>query len=44
MALLDLTRFPYQMMFVQFNSNTTGVTCRARTANPSGAPEFIPCF
>jgi type III secretory pathway component EscS len=35
------TRFPYQMMFVSFNSNRTGVTCGAGTANPSGAPEFI---
>ena len=32
------------MMFVQFNSNTTGVTCWAGTANPSGAPEFTPSF
>jgi len=23
-----------------YHSNTTGVTCGARTANPSGAPEF----
>ena len=36
------TRFPYQMMFMSLNSNTTGVTCGARTANPSGAHEFTP--
>ena len=30
------------MMFVSFNSNTTGVTCGAGTANPSGASEFTP--
>ena len=30
------TQFPYQMMFVSSNSNTT--------ANPSGGPEFTPCF
>ena len=38
------TRFPYQIMFVSFNSNTTGVTSGAGTANPSGAPEFISGF
>jgi len=27
------TRFPYQMIFVSFNSNTTGVTCGAGAAN-----------
>ena len=26
------------------NSNTTGVTCKAGTVNPSGAPEFTPVF
>jgi hypothetical protein len=36
------TRFLYQMMFVTFNSNTTGVTCGAGTAYPSGTPEFTP--
>jgi len=35
------TRFPYQMMFVSFNYNTTGISCGAGTANPSGAPEII---
>ena len=30
------------MKFVSFNSNTTGVTCRAGTTNPSGAPDFTP--
>jgi hypothetical protein len=34
------TQFPCQMMFVLFNSNTTGVTSGAGTAIPSGAPEF----
>jgi len=29
---------------MSFNSNTTGVTCEAGCANPSGAPEFIPGF
>ena len=38
------TRFLYQMMFVTFNSNTTGVTCGAGTAYPSGTPEFTPDF
>ena len=33
-------RFPYQMMFVSFSSNTTGVTSGARTSSPSGAHEF----
>ena len=32
------TRFPYQMIFVSSNSHTTGVTCGAGPANPSGAP------
>jgi hypothetical protein len=27
-------------MFMSFNSNTTGVTYGAGTANPSGVPEF----
>jgi hypothetical protein len=36
--------FPCQMMFVSFNSNTTGVTSGAGTANISGALEFIPGF
>ena len=36
------TRFPYQMMLVSFNSNTTGVAHGARTA--SGAYEFTPMF
>ena len=38
------TRFPYQMIFVLFISNTTGVTSEAGTTNPSGAPEFTPGF
>ena len=37
-------RLPFQMMFVSFNSNTTGVTSRAGTANPSGTPQFTPRF
>ena len=36
--------FPYRMMFVSFNSSTTGVTSEAGTANPSGAPGFTPGF
>jgi hypothetical protein len=28
------------MMFVSFNSNTTGITCGAETTNTSGAPEI----
>ena len=32
------------MLFMPFNSNTTGVTCGARTANPSGAFESTPAF
>ena len=35
-----LTRFPYQMIFVSLNSNTTGVTSGAGITNPSGAPQF----
>jgi hypothetical protein len=27
-----------------YEFNTTDVTCEAGTANPSRAPEFIPCF
>ena len=30
------SRFPFQMMFVSFNSYTTGITSGAGTANPSG--------
>jgi hypothetical protein len=33
-----------QMMFVSFNSNTTGITSGAGTANPSGAQEFFIVF
>ena len=33
-------QFPYQIMLVTLNSNTTGVTCGTVTANPSGVPEF----
>ena len=35
------TRFPFQMMFVSLNSNTTGVTTGVGTANRSRAPAFI---
>ena len=38
------TRFPYQMMFVSFNGNTTGVTRGTGIAKPSEAPEFTPVF
>jgi hypothetical protein len=38
------TRYPYQIMFVSFNSNMTGVTCGAGTANFSGAPGITPVF
>ena len=31
------TRFSYQMMFVSFNTNRTGVTNEAETADPSGS-------
>ena len=34
------TRFPYQMMFVSFNSHMTGVTSRAETPSHSGTSEF----
>ena len=37
-------RCPYHMMFVSFENKTTGVTCGAGTANPSGASEFNPGF
>ena len=32
------TRFPYQMMFMSFNSNTTGVTSEAGTEHMSSPP------
>ena len=32
------------MMFLSFNSNTTGVTCGAGTASPSEATEFTSVF
>ena len=38
------TRFPYQMMFVSFNSNTPGATSGTGTTYPSGAPELTPGF
>jgi hypothetical protein len=38
------TRFPFQLMFLSFNSNRTGVACGAGTVYPSGAPEFTPGF
>ena len=38
------TRFLYQMIFMSFNSNTTGVTSEAGTANTSGGPEYTPSF
>ena len=38
------TRLPYRMMFVSFNSNTTGATCGAGTANPCEADELTPAF
>jgi hypothetical protein len=37
------TRFPNQMMFVS-PGNTTSVTCEARTADLSGASEFLVGF
>ena len=44
LRLLVSTRFPYQMMFVQFNTNKMAVTYGAGMANPSGAPNFTPAF
>ena len=38
------TQFVYHMMFVSFNSNTTGATGGAGTANPWEAHEFTPAF
>ena len=32
------------MIFMSFNSNTTGVTSEAGTANTSGGPEYTPSF
>jgi hypothetical protein len=32
------TQFPYHVMFVSFDSNMTGVTSEAGTANPSRVP------
>jgi len=34
------TRFPYQIVFLSFNSNTTRVTSGVRTTFPSGTHEF----
>ena len=36
------TRFPCQMMFVSFNSNTTGVTSETGTADPFRSPWLHP--
>ena len=39
------TWFPYHMMFVSYNRNTTGIPCGAgRTANPSEVQEIRPVF
>ena len=38
------TRYPYHMMFMSINSNTTCITSGAANANPSGGPEFTPPF
>ena len=38
------TLFPYQMIFVSFNRNTTSVTSGSETDYPSGAPVSIPGF
>ena len=38
------TRFLYQMMFVSFNSNMTGVTSGAEVVSPVGASEIISVF
>ena len=34
----------YLLMFVSFNSKTTGIKCGAETDNPSGASGFTPSF
>ena len=39
--IIKNTSKPYKMMFMLFNSNTTGVSCRAGTTDPSGVPEFL---
>jgi hypothetical protein len=38
------TGFLYKMIFVSFDSNTTGVTSGARTVEPSGSHVFTPVF
>ena len=38
------TSFPYQMMFIQFKSYTTGATNRTGTAYPYGTTEFTTVF
>jgi hypothetical protein len=38
------SRFPFQMMFVSFNSYTTGITSGAGTANLSGNLSSSPHF
>ena len=35
-------RYSYQIMFMSFKSNTTGITSEAGIVNPYGAHEFIP--
>ena len=42
--LLVSKTIPCQMMFVSFNSSTTGFTSGAGTTNPSGAHEFTTVF
>ena len=37
---ISVALLTYQMMFLSFNGNTTGVTSGAGTAKPSGPPEF----
>ena len=38
------TRFPYQMIFVSFNTKMTGVTSGAETVDPSGTPKLSTDF
>ena len=38
------TSFPYQMIFIQFKSYTTGATNRTGTAYPYGTNEFTTVF
>jgi hypothetical protein len=43
-SIIKAVLFPYQMMFIQFKSYTTGATNRTGTAYPYGTTEFTTVF